>query len=428
MSATRDPNEPIRSWLILGPTELPATVRETIVEGTRSMGQAPAGRTRRPRAVLALPLSRFQALGVAATVLLMVIIGASLIGSRSDEPSPQVSTPTATALDEPPVPRAEVTSSLYGYRVRPQVDATMHGATARWPGAGPWDTAPTADRFESAGQDFTVAVGDVAPETTAAAFVTAHGMARREFGTPNGETWSCRRGQTMIPGIGVTHLRWIERTIAGHPGLVRAACGFVDAVVIVDGRAWVISSFTKLAHGADLDAFDAVAETIELPAATFSSTVYGYRITPRSDAVARLATERWDGTGPWDTAPTADRFLSPGQSFTITAVGVEAGTTAAGFVTANELVRDEFRFARAGEWSCRRFGGGMAMVGVERLRWQDRSIAGHPAVARAVCGYLDAVVVVGTKAWVISSFTTPQPGANLEAFDAVADTLEFPTD
>jgi hypothetical protein len=29
---------------------------------------------------------------------------------------------------------------------------------------------------------------------------------------------------------------------------------------------------------------------------------------------------------------------------------------------------------------------------------------------------------------VISSFTTPQPGANLEAFDAVADTLEFPTD
>lgn len=428
MSATRDPNEPIRSWLLTGPTELPVTVRETIIEGTRGMGQAASGRAGRPRAALALPVSRFQVIGVAATVLLMVIIGASLVGSRSDEPSPSLPTPTARASDEPPPLRAQVTSSQYGYRLRPQVDATLRGATAQWTGAGPWDAAPTADRFESAGQEFTVTVVDIAPETTAAAFVAAHGMSRQGFGAPNGETWSCRRGQTMIPGISVAHLRWIERTIAGHPGLVRAACGFVDAVVIVDARAWVLSSFTKLAHGADLDAFDAVAFTIELPAATFISTVYGYRITPRSDAVARLATERWDGTGPWDKAPTADRFLSPGQNFTIAAVDADAGTTATRFVDANELIREEFRFARAGEWSCRRFGGGVKMVGVEQMRWQDRSIAGHRAVARAACGYFDAVVVVGTQAWVISSFTTPQPGANVEAFDAVADTIEFPTE
>jgi hypothetical protein len=326
------------------------------------------------------------------------------------------------------------TSPAYGYRIQPPTGSTVEPATGPWAAGQAWDMGPAADRFSTAKQRFTVAAIEVEAGTTAADFIEQHRLDRPgEFNLEHTPPY-CKHGGTMIPGLTAQVLAWRDSTVAGRAARVRAACGHVDAVVIADGRAWLLSSFTELTIYANEAAFAAVADTIVFQSAiaagrtTYLSPVYGYRIAPEEDAVARLATERWDGRGAWDGGVAIDRYTTSSQVFTVTAMTVDSGTTAADFVAAHGLGRRGFgAIGSDRRWTCYR--GSMLVGPIEARRrlWTAHTIVGHPGVVRAACGYVDAVVVVHGKAWVMSSTTAAARGADVTAFDAVAETIEFPS-
>lgn len=425
MSTTRE-MEPLRAWLSLGPTELPLETQEAILSATRSMPQAgAAGRTAWRRHRVTRP-SRTQLLGLAAVVALTALLGTVAIGIQSPDRTEEQPRPTGDVI----------TSDLYGYRITPQDGAVARMATEPWDGVGTWDGSPTADRFSGDGHLFTVAAVDVEPGMTARSFIDAHHLDRpREFHPTlrlhADLTGYCQRGAMMIPGLTADRLKWNADEVAGLDAQIRAACGHVDAVVVAGGKAWALHSASQAGLGADIEAFHRVADTMvfpsaipEAPRSTYTSDVYGYRITPRYDAVPRLATARWDGSGAWDRAPTADRFMSPGQKFTVVSVEVPRETTVESVT--ESLGMDKRRFPLPPDAGPCRSRGSQGVLPRADLRWVEHPIAGRSGLIRAVCGYVDAVVIVDGRAWVMSSLTSRRPGGNVEAFDEVANTIEFP--
>ena len=154
-------------------------------------------------------------------------------------------------------------SPVLGYSISIPATWQREEASGLWSGRGYWADGDAVDRFEpiqAPYASFIVTAGAVPSATTIERWVADHLPTRREDRTQGDhhhcEYRSSRSVQTLEGGAQAV---WGRSIVAGHLGLLRSGCGFVDGAVIVGGRAYVMSSFTGKDLGADLGAFRAVA-------------------------------------------------------------------------------------------------------------------------------------------------------------------------
>jgi hypothetical protein len=327
-------------------------------------------------------------------------------------------------------------SRLNGYAIAYPIEWTPSAATVKWsPRAGfvfPQDyLAQQVDvisqsrvRTQSRFQTLWVAASPIAPDRPVADWA-AERLPGRMPCPQNGE-----------PGTPPVVGHWSPRVVRGYPAVEREVCGFVDVVIDLGDRVLVVSASDTDTPRGDKDGralFEAFLLSLrfqedpspERPTDYIvTSALYGYRITPQVGAVARLATEPWDGIGVWDETPMADHLSVDGQLFTVVAVDVERGTTARTFVDAHGL--DRPRVFNLGMGYCKAGGWMIPGLTADRLKWNPDLVAGRDAMIRAACGHVDAVVIASGNAWVLHSATRVRLGADIEAFRRVADTIEFP--
>jgi hypothetical protein len=228
---------------------------------------------------------------------------------------------------------------------------------------------------------------------------------------------------------------WMPRVVRGYPAVGRDGCGFVDVVIDLGDRVVVVSAPDTNAAWGDEDGralFESFLFSLRFDedpstGAVITSNLYDYRIRPGEGAVARLATEPWDGLGGWDDTPIADRFSVDGQLFTVAAIGVEPGMTARDYVDAHQFDRPRVFRTGYSPPACQRGGTFRPTLTADQLKWNPDQVAGRDALIRAACGHVDAVVIAGGKAWLLHSATQVWIGADIVAFRRVADTIEFPS-
>ncbi len=266
-------------------------------EGRRSTGLASAG---------SATDHRFLALGVVAVAAAII---ATLVVSnqprRSDEPagalqaspspssppqastSPLPSTTPATSATPPAIETRTFTSDINAFSLLYPADWTVTPATTPWSGSGEWFRGSGVDVFEGPGRRwFAVTAMAVPAGSTADEVAAAHAPARVEFEDAADGRRFCHFD---TPGLSSMFensypVTWQDAAIGGHAGRLRGACGYVDGVVIVEGRAYIVSMFTRPMAAGDLVAFRTFADTISFEtqpvtgSLTFTSNQYGYTI------------------------------------------------------------------------------------------------------------------------------------------------------
>jgi hypothetical protein len=316
----------------------PRTMAEPVAAGPTSLriGRAPdrAGSTRRLVLVLAL-----IGLAVAATVG-AVIAGGLVRDPLRSAPSvvaeasvaPAVTDPTDPGPSIAPVPSSGVATSasrfrstLYDYELSHPSDWTTEAATSEWDGTGAWDTAPVADVLRPSvvwdangpwNPRFTVASTTYPEGMPLGAWIASHVPTRVGPGQPTAPDkdrfCTFHRGDRALM-VDTAAERWTSDTIGGHQALVRKECGYVDAVVEVGARIYLLSHFSRIMSTGDLAAFRAIADTISFAPSSpppspspgrettaFTSPRYGFTLELpdyRGDWTFHEATASWDGTG-----------------------------------------------------------------------------------------------------------------------------------
>jgi hypothetical protein len=153
---------------------------------------------------------------------------------------------------------ATFTSAVYGYSIAYQAECAVVPATEPWvPGeklwAGPqgWGGGPHVDKFCGEEARFTVAATELPDGVTLADWVAdlrphVAGVCRAANG------W-------LFEDRGF----FAQSEVAGLPGYQRSACGSVDGVVVIDGRAYVMTYDGPNQRGGSVAAFRAFVDTIK---------------------------------------------------------------------------------------------------------------------------------------------------------------------
>ena len=227
---------------------------------------------------------------------------------------------------------------------------------------------------------------------------------------------------------------WRDASIGGEPARLRAACGFVDAVVVVNGRAYLFSMFTTRDGGGDTSAFEAVARTVRFeadapesapPSGSYTSDLYEYSIHLSDGWTVEPATTAWvPGALPGrSAAPTA----SGGPATTCGASGSPSALMPGGMSDAAWL-HQYLPSRRHGDTGrC----GGHSFMGLDPERWTSLPIDGLAGRVRSACGYVDAAVAIDGRVYVITAAgpfrydgATPETQA---AFDALIAAIDLPS-
>jgi hypothetical protein len=147
------------------------------------------------------------------------------------------------------------TSAWHGYDIRYPPDWTLSPATREWsygqPGDEPHDG--TADEWRS-GVDFMLITSQVLPVgMSEIAWITQYEAPAIQI-----------RGPACFPPAA----DWAPTTVDGHPGRLHGGngdCWFVESVVVVERRAYVLTgSYAGATAKADLERFDAFLSTVHL--------------------------------------------------------------------------------------------------------------------------------------------------------------------
>ena len=267
MSAPRDPDVILATWLDDGPEDLPSTTRRAISTAVRTTPQARAHR-------LGLPVWRptmSRTVTIAATAALVALaIGAFVVGGGPGAvpPSEVPSTPSAPA----PTLAGDVsldwttwqdfTASRYGYRARYPTGWTAMPATRDWSvdmDLGDWN-GPASEKF--------LGVTPAGRSSVLSAFSV-------DAGSTTLDNWI-----QLVVGTGTCPV--IEEppvVIDGHPGsFISTNCGDSAAFVLVDGNLYV---FRKGRDG-PRDLLQAFLATVHIDAV---STPAGGTLSQRPDSL-----------------------------------------------------------------------------------------------------------------------------------------------
>jgi hypothetical protein len=158
--------------------------------------------------------------------------------------------------------------------------------------------------------------------------------------------------------------------------------------------------------------------------------------------VVTPATASWDGESRW-AATEADVFEDPGSDpvvrFTVVATHVPRGTDVLEWASESvplppeaeprlPSVQDSGRCRY--HWDYETGGAATFVKHGQSWQWDLTTIAGNPAVVRGLCSQVDAVIIMGEQAFVLSlgkrtviAFNQ-QPPPDWNLFQAIADTLD----
>ncbi len=345
------------------------------------------------------------------------------------------------------------TSERYGYRLTLGTDWTIERAAEDWSLSQPWDAPPAADRFIRDGHQFAV-------------------VSRRAVGHPTVEHWSetfvgdrpelvdaltdpkCVDPAGVAPPIRTaTYVGWQAAIIGEQSGVVRVGCGFIDAVVIVRDRAYVLSMFTGRQALADFAAFEAIVGGVEFlpelvkaspsppvpsptpavptpsptptPVETFESELYDYRLEVPVTWTVEPATERWTGGQPRFAGPYADRFETP-RTLSIVAVELPDAATVETWI--GSVPRPSaYEISGGGHRHCVFRGGGTTIMegAGAHTAWQPTALVGRPAYVRALCGQVDAVIADGDRVVVLGLDTGRSLSGKVGVLEAIVAGLDL---
>ncbi len=361
---------------------------------------------------------------------------------------------TAVMIGTRPRPTTITFSSeRYGYRLTLGTDWTIERATEDWSLAQPWDAPPAADRFVRDGQRFAVVSRRAVDDATADHWSETFVSDRPEL-VDSGTDPRCVDPAGVAPPIRTAgDLGWQDAIIGQQSGVVRIGCGFVDAVVIVRDRAYVLSMFSGRQPLADLAAFEEIAGTVEFvpelveaspsppvpsltpavptpsptatPVATFESELYDYRLEVPATWTVEPATERWTGGQPRFAGPYADRFKIP-RTLSIVAVELPDGATVESWI--GSVPRPSaYEISGGGHRHCVFRGPGTTtMEGAgAHTAWQPTTLVGRPAYLRALCGQVDAVIADGDRVVVLGLDTGRSLSGEVGKLHAVVAGLDL---
>jgi hypothetical protein len=439
MTPMIDLERALDSWMADGPTRAPERVVEAALDRLDGTPQRRVDWRPRRR----IDLHRRQLLGLVAAA---VVVGALGVATISGRPRTEPDTTPAPTVQTAPTPRQSALPSIapsqaappmvwtfvserYGYSVGYPAGFVVKPASRSWlVSAQPADdeTDQLIRPPSRAGtMEFRAAAIDVPKGTDAKDWIASVFPQRKPVGV------ACSVGGPS--GNLLLQDFWQPTTVASYPAHRRFACGYLEAVVVVDGKAWYFSyyrpGFTLKPTALARATFEAWLATVRLavdgPIAPqrFVSDIYGYSLLHPARWDARRATIRWVGQAPWSSTK-ADVLQRPGGGwFKVLATSVPPGTTIDEWIATSVPSRPEFQTNADGHRFCRFRD--LDIEGDPSWSWANGTIGGQPARLRAACGFVDGVTIVGGRAYIFSSFTGPSLWGDLGAFHELAATVEF---
>ena len=402
----------------------------------------------------ARPARPMATLGVLLGILVLVVVGAALVGGSPPDERHGAIPPTVPSgsprwvyasivpseppVDEtpgpPPSPPSNAdgavlpfTSSRYGYSLRIPEGWQLSASAARsWTQARPWrdgetDTFTRVDRPEVR---FEIAAHALPADMSHGGFLAA--FVSTQTDAQLNQQCGYNGGPILGPYIGGASTKWVRIEGARDAMWARGGCDRIDAVVFQDDAAFVMSLlgsrmllyvFERMFMGID---FDPPA------AAAVESQRYGYRLRVPGDWTSTLASHSWSG----DDRPigtTADAFVGP------VALGTPRLTIAAQ-ARQNEISEDRFTADVAplptavridGPTVTCAFGDTVVERGPVPSAWDSEVIGGHPARVRAMCGTVDAVVFVGDRGYLFTLESGHSTRGDLERFHDLVASVSF---
>ena len=253
MNGLRDPEAIVAAWLDDGPTELPDETRRSIAIAARTTPQA---RGRSNWLARRIDMTRFQSLGAVAAVAIVAVLGLVAVATlrdTSDVGGPAASPAPSLSPGQSPAPLPAMTetfiSEKYGYSIRYPAGRTALPATTFW-------------SLQSPRTNEMMLLGDVIKlvhgRLWTASVPIPEGMTGDEWLAAYLATYT---DKTSTPDT------WEQITIGGSPAGVRVGndgYGYIEAVEVVDGRAYVFTLWNDRAEPPDRAMFDAFVATVEL--------------------------------------------------------------------------------------------------------------------------------------------------------------------
>jgi hypothetical protein len=232
--------------------------------------------------------------------------------------------------------------------------------------------------------------------------------------------------------MGIRPVDWQPLTIDGQPGRTRAACGFVEGVSFVDGRAYLVVAKGEYVYAGARDetveAFYTTVERLDLQPETavgvdrLASDVYGYAVRVPANWQVGLATKPWvPGTMP-SRSTRADWYdpVDPELQVLVASATIPDGTSEGDWISGFLPTRRQGELGR-----CTNLG---SFMGMPPETWDPMTIAGREGRVRSACGYVDWVEVIGDRAYIVTADgpfrydgATPSTWAALELFVANLD-------
>ena len=276
---TEPMNVGLAAWLREGPDRLAEDARRAAFNAVRRTRQDPAwiaGVGRYGWVSAEAPMaSRPVAWAVLTLLLSLALVAGALVAGgparRSDLP-PGLVTVTTTPRPRVSFEHRWFVSELYDYAMYYPAQWTATPASLRW-SPSTWSNPnqpPVVDLFEGPGSWAISVYAAGIPEgwteeSWIEEYVPRRPMMRDHEGRPWGDGGPRLRCVWPRGFNGAESFEMHEATIDGLPAQYRAACGAVDAVVVQDGHAYVISLLGG-AHvaGADMGRFWQFAGTFHI--------------------------------------------------------------------------------------------------------------------------------------------------------------------
>jgi hypothetical protein len=235
---------------------------------------------------------------------------------------------------------------------------------------------------------------------------------------------SIRRGEQYCPaktsGPPVKDVEFRHRSIDGHPAAIRSSCGYVDAAVVAKDRIYELSlQSPHIGAGGDDAAFALLAPRIDVGTPSGTGPVWSRTFVSKSNGYVLHYPVDW-GVSPASPPDGHDVFQTSHSRARLSIWARSKPRRQELDVYAAALLPHH----ATGD-GCHWSSPGIIWIPSYPQQFKPIKIAGHHAVVRTECDFIEAVVEVGDHALVlVFGSGSRKPGAGRTMFDLFTRALE----